>query len=119
MENSTKLNYKGTSIAMAEQKYNLKFFSVLESMGKKEDGSLPKVGMIDMLFLYVAGGGTPEKFDELVVNNTEDLMLDIMEGLSVSGFLGKEMKFDAKTARAEIKKALNTEIKASRKSGEN
>lgn len=104
MEETTKLNYKGSNIAKAEQRYGVKFFNVIESLGSKNGEN--NVGMVDLLFLFCAGGGTEEQFDKRVIDDTEGVMLDIMEGLSESGFLGKKVKFDRTKALAEIKKAL-------------
>lgn len=98
-----KLNYKGTNIAKAEQKYGVKFFNVVEQLGKKSETN---IGMLDMLFLYCAGGGTEEDFDQYIVNDTEKIMLDIMEGLAMSGFLGEKKNFDRAKAKAEIEKAI-------------
>ena len=104
MEETTKLNYKGSNIAKAEQEYGVKFFNVIETLsGKKGENN---IGMVDLLFLFRAGGGTEEQFDKRVVDDAEGIMLDIMEGLSESGFLGKKMKFDRTKAMTEIKKAL-------------
>ncbi len=98
-----KLNYKGTNIAKAEQKYGVKFFNVVENLGKKGEAN---VGMLDMLFLYCAGGGTEEDFDKFIVSDTEKIMLDIMEGLAESGFLGEKRNFDRAKAKEEIEKAI-------------
>ena len=98
-----KLNYKASSIARAEQEYGLKLFSVMESLSDKQ-GSVRNVGVIDMLFLWVAGGGTPEEFDEIAETDVEKLMLIIMDGLNQSGFLGMKGKLDLDKAKEELNK---------------
>lgn len=116
-----KLNYKGSSIAKAELQYGIKFFTVLNNLSSKDENGEKKqadFGMSDMLFLYVAGGGSVDTFDKMIIDGTEVLMLDIMEGLAASGFLGT--KFNRAEAETAIKKAMkDIETEVSQTSGEN
>ena len=112
-----KLNYKASNIAAAELKYGLKFFKVLNSLSNAKDGDF---GMSDMLFLYVAGGGSVDTFDKLIIDGTESLMIDIMEGLTEGGFLGQSRNFDRKQVETAVKEAMkDIETEVSQTSGEN
>jgi hypothetical protein len=77
-----KLNYKASNIAKAEREYKLKFFTVMGGLGSD-------MGVGDLLFLYVAGGGSEDDFDKLFETGIEEVMIAIMEGINDAGFLGK------------------------------
>ncbi|MBR2766792.1 hypothetical protein IKD67_01770 [Candidatus Saccharibacteria bacterium] len=101
MEDSNKkLNYKASNIALAEKKLGLRFFSVIKGFKTGE------VGFIDILFLWSAGGGDKDEFDKRVIDDTENIMVEIMQGLSDAGFLGAKGKFSIEQARKELRKAL-------------
>ncbi len=101
MENSIKkLNYKASNIAKAEKELDLRFFKVIEGF---KSGN---VGFIDLLFLWIAGGGEKDEFDNRVINDTENIMLEIMQGLDDAGFLGEKGKFSMEQARKEFRKLM-------------
>lgn len=76
------LHYKASAIAKAEDVYGKKLFEVLSLMGS----SAP--GVSDLLFLFAAGGGTEDEFDELFEKGIDEVMLVVMKGITDAGFLG-------------------------------
>ena len=106
MENIS-LNYSASKIALAERDNNANFFDALASLGDK-----PSISAL--LFLFNAGGGTNEQFDELFKQGIEKIMSVIIDGLGNGGFLPKE---DVKAAKDALTN-LNNDQKASQSSGE-
>ena len=102
------LNYKASNIAKAEKENKLNFFTVLSELQTNPSFS-------NLLFLFKAGGGTEEEFDELAKTGIPEVMMEIMEGISDAGFLGT--KIDTKKMKAEMKKAME-ETEAYQTSGE-
>jgi hypothetical protein len=97
-----KLNYKASNIARAERETGKKFFAVMSSLG--DDMSID-----DLLFLFTAGGGNEDDFDEVFAKGIQEVMVTIMDGINDAGFLGE--KIDT----AEIRKAMNAATKAASK----
>lgn len=99
------LDYRASNIAEAERKYNRSFFDALAELGNK-----PSVN--GMAFLFEAGKGSLEEFDELFKSGVDKVMTVIMEGLAESGFL-------TKTAVEETKRVLaQTNQRTSENTGE-
>ena len=105
-----KLNYKASNIAKAEQKFNIKLFAVLNDFATKneKDSVSSNVGIIDILFLWCAGGGTEEQFDVAIESDIEQVMLDIMAGLNEAGFLGIKGKLDLEQAKKDLRGLVQT-----------
>lgn len=78
-----KLDYKASNIAKAEREHNLNFFDVLTTLGNK-----PSVS--GLLFLFEAGNGTEDDFDQAFKEGIDKVLVVIMEGLRDAGFLGQE-----------------------------
>lgn len=91
------LNYKASNIAKAEKEQGMSFFDAFSSLQDK-----PSIS--SLLFLFVAGGGTTEEFDEIAKTGIPEIMMAIVEGISDAGFLGT--RIDAKKMKAEMKKAM-------------
>lgn len=102
------LNYKASNIAKAEKEQGMSFFDAFSSLQDK-----PSIS--SLLFLFIAGGGTTEEFDEIAKTGIPEIMMAIMEGISDAGFLGT--KIDTKKMKAEMKKAME-DIAHSLNSGE-
>ncbi len=100
------LNYKASNIARVERESKItdpknpkKFFTALNGLGGE-------MSVDDLLFLFVAGGGTEDQFDQLFAEKgVQEIILVIMEGINDAGFLGK--KIDV----AEIRKAMEAAVK--------
>ena len=93
------LNYKASNIAKAEKEQGLSFFDAFSSL----------------LFLFIAGSGTAEEFDELFKSGIDKVMLEVMSGIADAGFLGKTV--DSKTLKAEMEKAMKEAMPTSEISG--
>lgn len=91
------LNYKASNIAKAEKEMGESFFDALSKLS-----STPSVSAL--LFLFIAGGGTQDEFDELAKTGIPEVMMEIMEGISDAGFLGT--KIDTKKMRADMEEEL-------------
>ena len=91
------LSYKASNIARAEKENKLNFFSGVSELQTNPSFS-------NLLFLFKAGGGTEEEFDEVAKTGIPEIMMAIMEGISDAGFLGT--RIDAKKMKAEMKKAM-------------
>lgn len=103
------LNYKASNIAKAEKEQGMSFFDAFSSLQDK-----PSIS--SLLFLFVAGGGTTEEFDELFKSGIDKVMLEVMSGIADAGFLGKTV--DSKTLRAEMEKAMKEAMPTSEISGQ-
>lgn len=90
-----KLLYKASFIARAERETGKKFFEVLGKM----DGDL---SFDDLMFLFKAGGASEEDFDQIVASGLENAIIEIMDGLNDSGFLGSQ-KIDTAELRSAMK----------------
>lgn len=91
----TSLKFKASNIAMAEDRYKMDFFSALDKVG---------TSMKAMLFLFCAGGGDEELFDQFMAEKgIKELVLLILDGVNEAGFLGE--KLDLNKVRATIDKA--------------
>lgn len=96
MEKPT-LKYTATRIARAEEKYHKNFF-----------GSLGEISMSNLLFLFCAGGGTEDEFDELFKDGADVLMELIMDGLEAGGFLDSGAVAEAKDAIKQLTASKET-----------
>jgi hypothetical protein len=103
------LNYKASNIAKAEKEQGMSFFDAFSSLQDK-----PSIS--SLLFLFIAGGGTTEEFDEVAKTGIPEIMMAIMEGVSDAGFLGTTV--DSKTLKAEMEKAMKEAMAALENSGE-
>lgn len=97
----TTLKFTASKIAAAEKANNENFFNVLSNLSTSPS-------MQALLFLWHAGGGTDESFDEVFENDggLVGIMGAIVEGLGNGGFLPKE-------AVGEVEKALEKASQAS------
>ena len=95
-----KLNYKASNIRKAEKDLNQKFFTSFDGL---TGGS---VGMEDLWFLFYAGGGTEEQFDEEMSKGIKNIILLIFEGINDAGFLGKKLNIK------ELEKAMDEAMQA-------
>ena len=91
------LNYKASNIAKTEKENKLNFLTVLSELQANPSFS-------NLLFLFKAGGGTEEEFDELAKTGIPEVTMEIMEGISDAGFLGT--KIDTKKMRADMEEEL-------------
>lgn len=107
METKPTLNYTASKIAFAERELKMNFFDELPKLAVKPS-------MSGLLFLFRAGGGTNEQFDELFKQGADALMVIIMDGLENGGFLPKEAVEEVKKAMEDIR----TTQKTSQSSGE-
>jgi len=103
------LNYKASNIAKAEKEQGMSFFDVFSSLQDK-----PSIS--SLLFLFIAGGGTTEEFDELFKSGIDKVMLEVMSGIADAGFLGTTV--DSKTLKAEMEKAMKEAMPTSEISGQ-
>lgn len=95
------LKYTASRIAHAEMQFNKNFFTALGD-----------ISMSSLLFLFIAGGGTEEEFDEYFKKGVGPLMELVLDGVEAGGFFDKKALEEAKKAIAELK------AKASQTSGE-
>lgn len=103
------LNYKASNIAKAEKEQGVSFFNELA-----EAQATPSVSAL--MFLFTAGGGTVEEFDELFKKGVDELMLIIMPEIADAGFLGKAV--NSKIIKARMKKSMDEAMAALENSGE-
>lgn len=82
----TTLKYKSSLIAEAESHYKLNFFKAVEHILDQS------YSMTELIFVFVAGGGSREEFDERWDEDSEALAMDVMTALNSNGFLGPKMK---------------------------
>lgn len=101
MDTKPTLTYTASRIALVERELKMNFFDELPLLAKKPS-------MSGLLFLFKAGGGTNEQFDELFKQGADALMVIIMDGLENGGFLPKEAVDEVKKAMAEIKESQET-----------
>ena len=100
---TSELNYEAITIARAERAYEAKFFTVVAELAKG------KIGIGDLLFLYVAGGGTEEEFSKgYKVGATEGLIKNILRGISEAGFLDEGTKNQMKELMEVLDKQETT-----------
>lgn len=104
------LNYKASNIAKAEKEQGKNFFNELA----ESQTSTPSVSAL--MFLFTAGGGTVEEFDELFKKGVDELMLTIIPEIADAGFLGKAV--NSKMVKARMKKAMDEAMAALENSGE-
>ena len=103
------LNYKASNIAKAEKEMSESFFDALSKLN-----STPSVSAL--LFLFIAGGGTQDEFDELFKQGVDKAMVEVMSGIADAGFLGKAV--NSKMVKARMKKAMDEAMTALENSGE-
>lgn len=103
------LNYKASNIAKAEKEMGESFFGALSTLN-----STPSVSVL--LFLFIAGGGTQDEFDELFKQGVDKAMVEVMSGIADAGFLGKAV--NSKMVKARMKKAMDEAMTALENSGE-
>lgn len=103
------LNYKASNIAKAERAEGKKFFTVFANIGNDN------VSVDDLLFLFKAGGGTEEAFDELFAKGIPEVFTAIFDGVNNAGFLPN--KIDTKAVKQEMVEAMGGNTKVSQNSG--
>lgn len=103
------LIYKASNIAKAEKCMGESFFDALSKLN-----STPSVSAL--LFLFIAGGGTQDEFDELFKQGVDKAMVEVMSGIADAGFLGKAV--NSKMVKARMKKAMDEAMAALENSGE-
>lgn len=103
------LNYKASNIAKAEKEMGESFFDAISTLN-----STPSVSAL--LFLFTAGGGTQDEFDELFKQGVDKAMVEVMSGIADAGFLGKTV--NSKMVKARMKKAMDEAMTALENSGE-
>lgn len=106
-----KLKYKAISIARAEDEFNKSLLSVMNTIGINPNFS-------DLVFMLRAGGAQDDEIDKVVSEKgLQEAMVLVIEGLSDSGFLGKE-KIDIEALRMEMESGTVEAMKALSSSGE-
>lgn len=103
------LNYKASNIARAERAEGKKFFAIFENIGNDD------VSVDDLLFIWKAGGGTEEAFDELFAKGIPEVFTAIFDGVNRAGFLPN--KIDIKAVKQEMLEAMSGNMKVSQNSG--
>ena len=78
-----KLDYKASNIAKAERAHGMNFLKTLKTLSDN-----PSIS--GLLFLFEAGNGTEDDFDQAFKEGINKVLVVIMEGLSAAGFLGQE-----------------------------
>jgi hypothetical protein len=97
-----KLDYKASNIRKAEKELKQKFFSAFDGI------TSGNIGMEDLWFLFYAGGGTEEQFDQEMSKGLKNVILLIFEGINDAGFLGK--KLDVKAIEKAMDEAMSASI---------
>jgi len=95
-----KLNFKASNIRKAEKELNQKFFTSFDGL------TGGNIGMEDLWFLFYAGGGTEEQFDEEMRKGIKNVLLTIFEGINDAGFLSQKLDIKA------IEKTMDEAMKA-------
>lgn len=103
------LNYKASNIAKAERAEGKKFFKVFASIGSDD------ISIDDLMFVFKAGGGTEEAFDELFAKGIPEVFTAIFEGVNRAGFLPN--KIDTKAVKQDMVEAMSGDTKVSQNSG--
>ena len=103
------LNYKASNIAKAERAEGKKFFTVFSNIGNED------VSVDDLMFIFKAGGGTEEAFDELFSKGIPEVFAAIFEGVNRAGFLPN--KIDTEVVKKDMKEAMSRDAKVSQNSG--
>ena len=103
------LNYKASNIAKAERAEGKKFFAVFSSIGNED------ISVDDLLFIFKAGGGTEEAFDELFAKGIPEVFAVIFDGVNHAGFLPN--KIDTKAVKQDMVEAMSGDTKVSQNSG--
>ena len=103
------LNFKASNIARAERAEGKKFFTVFTNL------SDDNISVDDLLFIFKAGGGTEEAFDELFAKGIPAVFTAIFEGVNNAGFLPN--KIDTKAVEKDMTEAMEKEMEASQNSG--
>lgn len=98
-----KLNYKASNIAKAERATGAKFFGVVSNLGGD-------MGISDLMFMFLAGGGSEEEFDVEFAKGFEEVLANIIEGMNEAGFLGE--KINTKELRENLRAAKNQAVSA-------
>ena len=92
------LNYKASNIAKAEKEHSENFLEKISTLN-----GIPPVS--DLMFLFIAGGGTIEEFDKFIKKEgVGAATVEIVACIAESGFLGKNI--DAKKLRADMEEEL-------------
>ena len=103
--------YTAINIATAEKKYGSSFFDIFGALGSG------KVGVSDLLFLFVAGGHTEEEFERTFkIDDVQNLIVDMMAGISEAGFLGETVRKQTKALIENLRQEL---AKSSQETSEN
>lgn len=84
-----KLNFKASNIRKAERELGKKFFTAFDGLTNGD------IGMEDLWFLFYAGGGTEDQFDEEMAKGLKNVILMVFEGISDAGFLGQKLDIKA------------------------
>ena len=103
------LNYKASNIAKAERAEGKKFFTVFSSIGNED------ISVDDLLFIFKAGGGTEEAFDELFAKGVPEVFTAIFDGVNRAGVLPN--KIDTKAVKQDMVEAMSGDTKVSQNSG--
>ncbi|MBR3169198.1 hypothetical protein IKF23_02040 [Candidatus Saccharibacteria bacterium] len=103
------LNYKASNIAKAERAEGKKFFAIFGNIGNDD------VSVDDLLFIWKAGGGTEETFDELFAKGIPEVFAAIFDGVNRAGFLPN--KIDTKAVKQDMMEAMTGNTKVSQNSG--
>ncbi len=92
------LNYKASNIAKAEKEQGENFLEKISTLN-----GIPQVS--DLMFLFIAGGGTIEEFDDFIEEEgVGAVTVEVVASIAESGFLGKSI--DAKQLRADMTEDL-------------
>ncbi|MBI1146950.1 hypothetical protein JEO88_03065 [Candidatus Saccharibacteria bacterium] len=92
------LNYKASNIAKAEKEQGENFLEKISTLN-----GIPPVS--DLMFLFTAGGGTIEEFDEFMKEEgVGAVTVEVVASIAESGFLGKSI--DAKQLRRDMEEEL-------------
>lgn len=92
------LDYKASNIAKAEKEQGENFLEKISTLN-----GIPPVS--DLMFLFIAGGGTIEEFDKFIKKEgVGAATVEIVACIAESGFLGKNI--DAKKLRADMEEEL-------------
>lgn len=92
------LNYKASNIAKAEKEQGENFLEKISTLN-----GIPPVS--DLMFLFIAGGGTIEEFDKFMKKEgVGAVTVEVVASIAESGFLGKSI--DAKQLRRDMEEEL-------------
>lgn len=96
------LNYKASNIAKAEKEQGENFLEKISTLN-----GIPPVS--DLMFLFTAGGGTIEEFDEFMKEEGVGIVtVEVVASIAESGFLGKSI--DAKQLRSDMEEEMKNKV---------